>query len=154
MLAKISHETPSHVWSSLVAAAATALRPGGVVAYVDVNALQILKNNPVSNLANRCGSRCVSGWCCVCVSGSRCVSGWCCVCVSGWCCVCVSGWCCLYVWCMCEWLVLRMCGVYLVTGLCCVLCAVSYVLWAICSSGRHSTALRHRQTQHSALSQR
>jgi len=53
MLAKISHETPAHVWSALVEAAATALRPGGVVAYVDVNALQILKNNPVSNLANR-----------------------------------------------------------------------------------------------------
>ena len=100
MLAKISHETPSHVWSSLVEAAATALRPGGVVAYVDVNALQILKNNPVSNLANRCGSRCVR----------------------------VGGWCCLYGWCMCGWLVLRMCGVYLVTALCCVLCAVSYVL--------------------------
>jgi len=53
MLAKLSHETPAHVWTSLVQAGVKALRPGGVIAYVDVNALQILKNNPVSNLANR-----------------------------------------------------------------------------------------------------
>merc|ERR1711959_526300 len=53
MLAKLSHETPSHVWTALVHAAVHVLRPGGVIAYVDVNALQILKNNPVSNLANR-----------------------------------------------------------------------------------------------------
>eukprot|EP01065_Artemidia_motanka_P002741 TRINITY_DN11297_c1_g1_i1.p1 TRINITY_DN11297_c1_g1~~TRINITY_DN11297_c1_g1_i1.p1 ORF type:complete len:422 (+),score=155.88 TRINITY_DN11297_c1_g1_i1:60-1268(+) len=53
MHAKLSHEAPTHVNYMLAKEAAKKLRPGGVVAYVDINASQILKNNPVSNIAQR-----------------------------------------------------------------------------------------------------
>lgn len=57
MLAKISHEVPTHANYMMFMQAAKVLRPGGVVGYVDVNPKQILKNNPVSNLVERVAIR-------------------------------------------------------------------------------------------------
>jgi ubiquinone/menaquinone biosynthesis C-methylase UbiE len=53
MHAKVSHEAPKHVNYMLMAEAARVLKPGGTVGYVDINPHQILKTNPVSNLAQR-----------------------------------------------------------------------------------------------------
>lgn len=53
MLAKVSHETPTHANYMQAKEAARVLRPGGVIAYVDINPAQILGANPVSNIANR-----------------------------------------------------------------------------------------------------
>eukprot|EP01062_Namystynia_karyoxenos_P072129 TRINITY_DN6802_c0_g2_i1.p1 TRINITY_DN6802_c0_g2~~TRINITY_DN6802_c0_g2_i1.p1 ORF type:complete len:437 (+),score=142.38 TRINITY_DN6802_c0_g2_i1:75-1313(+) len=53
MHAKLMHEAPSHVNRMFLKEAVRALRPGGVLAHVDINPVQILKNNPVSNIAQR-----------------------------------------------------------------------------------------------------
>ncbi len=57
LVAKVTHEAPTHANYMLFKEAARVLRPGGVVGYVDINPNQILKNNPVSNLVERVAIR-------------------------------------------------------------------------------------------------
>lgn len=53
MASAITHELPKHASEELVAEAARVLRPGGVLGYFDLNPVQILRDNPVSNIVDR-----------------------------------------------------------------------------------------------------
>mmetsp|Transcript_57490 Transcript_57490/g.178474 ORF Transcript_57490/g.178474 Transcript_57490/m.178474 type:complete len:404 (-) Transcript_57490:175-1386(-) len=50
---ELTHELPLHASQRLFREAARALRPGGVLAFMDLNSVQILKTNPVANLVRR-----------------------------------------------------------------------------------------------------
>jgi ubiquinone/menaquinone biosynthesis C-methylase UbiE len=53
MASAVTHELPKHASEELIAEAARALRPGGVFGYFDLNPVQILRDNPVSNIVDR-----------------------------------------------------------------------------------------------------
>jgi len=54
MASALTHELPQHASGLLVSEAARVLRPGGVFGYFDLNPVQILRDNPVENLVERC----------------------------------------------------------------------------------------------------
>lgn len=53
MTSAITHELPKQASGELIAEAARVLRPGGVLGYFDLNPVQLLRDNPVSNLVDR-----------------------------------------------------------------------------------------------------
>jgi ubiquinone/menaquinone biosynthesis C-methylase UbiE len=53
MASALTHELPTLASEQLVAEAARVLRPGGVFGYFDLNPVQLLRDNPVSNLVDR-----------------------------------------------------------------------------------------------------
>mmetsp|Transcript_27445 Transcript_27445/g.44048 ORF Transcript_27445/g.44048 Transcript_27445/m.44048 type:complete len:400 (-) Transcript_27445:190-1389(-) len=53
MASALTHELPKMASEQLVAEAARVLRPGGVFGYFDLNPVQLLRDNPVSNLVDR-----------------------------------------------------------------------------------------------------
>jgi ubiquinone/menaquinone biosynthesis C-methylase UbiE len=55
MVSALTHELPKVASEQLVTEAARVLRPGGVFGYFDLNPVQLLRDNPVSNLVDRVG---------------------------------------------------------------------------------------------------
>lgn len=53
MASALTHELPQQASEQLIAEAARVLRPGGVFGYFDLNPVQLLRDNPVSNLVDR-----------------------------------------------------------------------------------------------------
>jgi len=53
MASALTHELPKMASEQMVAEAARVLRPGGVFGYFDLNPVQLLRDNPVSNLVDR-----------------------------------------------------------------------------------------------------
>lgn len=53
MASAVTHEMPEQASEHLIAEAARVLRPGGVLGYFDLNPVQLLRDNPVSNLVDR-----------------------------------------------------------------------------------------------------
>lgn len=53
MTSAVTHELPVKASKRLIAEAARVLRPGGVFGYFDLNPVQLLRDNPVSNLVDR-----------------------------------------------------------------------------------------------------
>lgn len=53
MASALTHELPKQASEHLVAEAARVLRPGGVFGYFDLNKVQLLRDNPVSNIVDR-----------------------------------------------------------------------------------------------------
>lgn len=53
MASALTHELPALASEQLVAEAARVLKPGGVFGYFDLNPVQLLRDNPVSNLVDR-----------------------------------------------------------------------------------------------------
>lgn len=53
MASAITHEMPKASSEALIAEAARVLRPGGVFGYFDLNPVQLLRDNPVSNIVDR-----------------------------------------------------------------------------------------------------
>jgi len=52
-VSEVTHELPQHVTRKLLAEAARVLRPGGVLAYLDLNPTQALRDNTVEALTER-----------------------------------------------------------------------------------------------------
>merc|ERR1712224_1066945 len=53
MSSAVTHELPVKASKRLIAEAARVLRPGGVFGYFDLNPVQLLRDNPVSNIVDR-----------------------------------------------------------------------------------------------------
>jgi len=53
MASAITHEMPQQASERLIEEAARVLRPGGVLGYFDLNPVQLLRDNPVSNIVDR-----------------------------------------------------------------------------------------------------
>lgn len=53
MASALTHELPQVASQQLIAEAARVLRPGGVFGYFDLNPVQLLRDNPVSNIVDR-----------------------------------------------------------------------------------------------------
>merc|ERR1711990_1048131 len=53
MASALTHEMPKQASEHLVAEAARVLREGGVFGYFDLNSVQLLRDNPVSNIVDR-----------------------------------------------------------------------------------------------------
>lgn len=53
MASALTHELPSQSSEQLIREAARVLRPGGVFGYFDLNPVQLLRDNPVSNIVDR-----------------------------------------------------------------------------------------------------
>mmetsp|Transcript_115667 Transcript_115667/g.204953 ORF Transcript_115667/g.204953 Transcript_115667/m.204953 type:complete len:413 (+) Transcript_115667:58-1296(+) len=53
MASAITHEMPKTKSEDLIAEAARVLRPGGVFGYFDLNPVQMLRDNPISNIVDR-----------------------------------------------------------------------------------------------------
>jgi len=53
MASALTHELPETASKQLIAEAARVLRPGGVFGYFDLNPVQLLRDNPVSNIVDR-----------------------------------------------------------------------------------------------------
>merc|ERR1711971_1312537 len=53
MASALTHELPQLASEKLISEAARVLRPEGVVGYFDLNPVQLLRDNPVSNLVDR-----------------------------------------------------------------------------------------------------
>lgn len=53
MASALTHELPKQASTQLIAEAARVLRPGGVFGYFDLNPVQLLRDNPVSNIVDR-----------------------------------------------------------------------------------------------------
>jgi len=53
MASALTHELPQVASEQLISEAARVLRPGGVFGYFDLNPVQLLRDNPVSNIVDR-----------------------------------------------------------------------------------------------------